>query len=160
MIKQLKEFFNIYCILFAVIMVGCTQNDSVGKIEKVKNEIWQTIQEMNHCWTSGDPSNLKNYFHENMVAISPADSLRLDGREDCVAAWTSFSKDANIHYWKVFDKKIQVYGNVAIVTYYYDMSFDIGDQTINTAGRDMLTLVNENGKWWIVADQFSPYPKQ
>jgi hypothetical protein len=25
-------------------------------------------------------------------------------------------------------------------------------------GRDMLVLVREDGRWWVVADQFSPYP--
>jgi hypothetical protein len=26
--------------------------------------------------------------------------------------------------------------------------------------RDILTLINENGRWQVVADQFSPYPME
>lgn len=48
----------------------------------------------------------------------------------------------------------------AIVTYYFDMSFQMNGQTINMKGRDMFSLVKENNKWWIVADQFSQYPNQ
>jgi len=34
----------------------------------------------------------------------------------------------------------------------------MGGQTVTMGGRDMMSLVNENGRWWVVADQFSPYP--
>jgi len=39
------------------------------------------------------------------------------------------------------------------------MSFEIDGQKMNLLGRDMFVLVHEEGKWWIVADQFSEYPK-
>jgi hypothetical protein len=67
-----------------------------------------------------------------------------------------------MNYWKEIDPKVQVYGNgkFAVVTYYFDMSFDMVGQTIKMGGRDMFALVNEDGKWWVVADQFSPYPQQ
>jgi len=130
-------------------------------MEQADAKIWETVQAMNHCWTCGDASELdklNDYFHETMVAITPTDKYRREGKEACVAGWESFARNAKIYSWKEIDPKIQVYGNTAVVTYYYDMSFDIGGQTINMAGRDMLTLVNKNGKWWIVADQFSSYP--
>jgi len=58
--------------------------------------------------------------------------------------------------------KIQLYsdGKLAVVTCYYDMSYEMSGKTINTGGRDIFILINEYGKWWVVADQFSPYPKQ
>jgi hypothetical protein len=45
-----------------------------------------------------------------------------------------------------------------VVTYDFDMSFDMHGQTITMSGRDMLTLVKENDKWWVVADQYSANP--
>ena len=67
---------------------------------------------------------------------------------------------AEIRSWKEIDPKIQLYADdrVAIVTYYYEMDCIMGGQQMHLTGRDMLTLVNENGKWWLVADQFSGYP--
>jgi ketosteroid isomerase-like protein len=69
-----------------------------------------------------------------------------------------FAKAAEINSWKEIDPLITLLGNTAIVTYYFDMSFDMGGQTIKMAGRDMYVFLKENGKWWAVADQFSPYP--
>lgn len=45
-----------------------------------------------------------------------------------------------------------------MVTYYFDMAFDMGGHMIEIGGRDMFVLVNESGKWLAVADQFSTYP--
>lgn len=126
-----------------------------------EKEIWNLIQAMNYCWTCGNHDELKNldkYFHENMVAITPTDKHRLEGKSACVKGWSEFAKNTNIHYWKEIDPEIRIYGNAAVVTYYFDISFEMGGQTVNIGGRDMFTLVNENDNWLIVADQYSPYP--
>jgi len=51
-----------------------------------------------------------------MVAITPTDKLRREGKEACVAGWKEFAQNAKIHYWKEIDPKIHVYGNAAVVT--------------------------------------------
>ncbi|MBI2411255.1 MAG: nuclear transport factor 2 family protein [Candidatus Kerfeldbacteria bacterium] len=127
----------------------------------IQQEIWQTIQAMNKAWTiDNTPEQLNNYFHERMVAISATDRERHEGRAACVAAWTGFTRSAKIHYFKELDPKIEVYGNnqFAVVTYYFDMSFEMHGRTITMQGRDMFAVVKEDGKWWIVADQYSAYP--
>lgn len=130
---------------------------------KIKEKVWQTIQALNRAWTiDNNASELKNYFHKDMIAITPTDKKRLEGGKSCVAGWKNFSENAKIHYWKEIEPKVQLYGHgkFAVATYYFDMSSKMGGQTIKMGGRDMFTLVNEDGKWWVVADQFSSYPQQ
>ena len=62
---------------------------------------------------------------------------------------------AKISQWVENDPQIQLYGNTAIVTYYFNMEFEMGGQKIQMGGRDMFVFVKENGKWWAVAEQFS-----
>jgi len=126
--------------------------------DPVKQKIWTTVRAMNDAWTKGNPDDLAKFFHRDMVAITATDRNRLDGGAACIAGWKAFSNAARIHRWEEIDPIIHVYNDSAVVAYYYDMSFDMGGQTINMAGRDMLFFVKENGKWWAVADQFSPYP--
>ena len=130
-----------------------------SSVDEAKREVWETLRKLNDCWTQGDGRDLVHYFHENMVAITPTDRLRREGRDACVAGWVGFAAHARIHHWKELDPQIQVFGSAAIVTYYFDMAFDMGGQTIHLGGRDMFTFIKENGKWWAVADQFSPYPQ-
>ena len=127
--------------------------------DPIKDEVWITLRSLNDAWTKGNPNDLKEYFHKNMVAITGTDRERIEGREACVASWSDFANNAQFQYWKEIDPKIQMYGDTAVVTYYFDMSFSLGGQTIDMGGRDMFMFVKEGGKWWAVADQFSAYPK-
>lgn len=131
---------------------------SVDFADPVKQEVWNTVRALNDAWTKGKPEDLNNYFHERMVAITATDRERLEGRQACFTSWNNFTKAANIHHWKELEPRIQLYGNTAVVTYYFDMSFTMGGQTIDLGGRDMFVFVKEGGKWLAVADQFSNYP--
>lgn len=116
------------------------------------------VKALNVAWTKGAVEKLHDYFHPDMVAITATDRDILYGKDACFASWQNFARTATIHHWTEVDPKIKIFGNTAIVTYYFDMSFDMQGQTINLYGRDMFVLVNENGRWWVVADQFSDMP--
>ena len=126
--------------------------------DPVQQEIWATLRALNDAWTQGNPDDLTQYFHRNMVAITATDRHRIHGGAACVAGWKGFANAARIHYWKEVDPVIHVYGDSAVVAYDFDMSFDMGGKTIDMGGRDMFFFVKEAGKWWAVADQFSAYP--
>ena len=126
--------------------------------DPVKQEIWSTVRAMNDAWTKGNPDDLSRFFHQDMVAFTATDRDRLNGGTACIAGWKGFCNAARIHHWEEIDPAIQTYGNAAVVTYYFDMSFDLGGETIDMGGRDMFFFVNDGERWWAVADQFSPYP--
>jgi len=158
----MKKVLLLLLLITPTLIFSQTENNN-KTTNIMKKEVWKTIQEMNKIWTEGKQiEKLNNYFHKDMVAITPTDSAIIVGRENCVNAWGNFSKSAKIIFWKELEPKIQIYGNgmFAIVTYYFDMSFEMNGQKINMKGRDMFSLVKENDKWWIVADQFSQYPNQ
>ncbi len=140
------------------------RNDHQQQETAMDNEadiVWNTVQVLNRAWVEdGDAGKLREYFHRDIVAITPVDRERLEGCEACVAGWAEFVKASKINRWHVSDPDVRLYGggHFAIVTYYYDMSYDTGGKTVETAGRDMFAIVKENGRWWAVANQFSPYP--
>ena len=126
-----------------------------------EHEVWATVQAMNRCWTCGNLEHLedlRDYFHAKMVAITPTDRLRVEGREACIAGWSGFARAAAIRHWTENEPKIHIYNDTAVVTYYFDMAFDVGGEKVALGGRDMLIMVKEDGRWQVVADQFSPYP--
>ncbi len=135
--------------------------DMAGKAEdKAEEEVWQTLRALNDAWTKGDPADLRHYFHEHMVAFAGNARERIEGREACVKGWSAFANATEIHAWREISPKIQIYGNTAVVTYYFDMSFSMDGQEIEMDGRDMFVFVKDNGKWLAVADQFSSYPEE
>lgn len=123
------------------------------------SEVWATVQAMNRAWAAeNDPDRLGEFFHPKMVAITPVDRLRRLGQADCVAGWREFTEACRILWWRESDPIVGVFGDCAVVTYYFDMEYETGGRTIRSDGRDMMTLVREDNRWWVIADQFSPYP--
>jgi len=131
---------------------------SVTFTDPVQQEIWATLRAMNEAWTRGNPDDLFNYFHRGMIAIIPGERNRLESGAACVAGWKAFREAARIHSWEEKNLLIRVYGNAAAVAYEYAMSFDLKGETIDSQGRDLFFFVKEDGRWWAVADQFSPMP--
>lgn len=126
-----------------------------------QKEVWETVVKLNRLWTvENNTQGLKDFFHERMTALTPMGRLRIEGGKACVDGWKSFTDSAKVLHWRETDPRIELFGdgNFAIVSYYYDMSFEMGGQTIKTGGRDIFALVKENGKWQAVMDQFSPFP--
>ncbi len=127
--------------------------------DPIKAEIWAMVNAMNDAWIKGEPDRLVNYFHADMVAVTPVARHRLDGGPACVEGWKSFvEKTTEIYYMRIIYPVIHVYGDAAVVAYDYDIAFDVGGEEFKALGRDLLYVAKENGRWWVVADQYSPYP--
>lgn len=124
----------------------------------VEREVLDFVARMNACWTKGDPDALREYFHEDMVAVTPVDREPRVGREACVAGWAGFAKSARIHSWTERGHRVRIFGAAAVVTYFYELRCRMGGAELALDGRDMFFLVREGGRWWAVADQFSSYP--
>jgi ketosteroid isomerase-like protein len=124
-----------------------------------EREIWAIVQALNRAWTvENDPDRLTEFFHPKMVAITPVDRLRRLGQSECMAGWKEFTKACRVLWWKEAEPAVEVFGDCAVVTYYFEMEYELEGRAIRSAGRDMMTLVREDDRWWVVADQFSPYP--
>lgn len=124
----------------------------------IEKEVWETVVALNRCWTEDDPQKLESYFHERMVAITPSDPQRREGREACIAGWAGFARSTKILSWKTVNPHIQVFGDSAVVTYYYELLTGKEDQPVTYRGREMYLMHRQDNRWWAVADQFSPFP--
>jgi hypothetical protein len=60
--------------------------------DKAKNEIWKTLKDLNNVWTKGNPDDLKDYFHADMVAITPTDKKRREGRDHASQTGLNFRR--------------------------------------------------------------------
>lgn len=123
-----------------------------------ERKVLETVEAMNRCWTAGDPAELRDYFHEHVVAVTPGDRLPLVGREACVEGWSAYARSTKILSWETHDVRVRVHGDAAVVTYLFEMVCERGGQRFQPAGRDLMVLSRHEGRWQVVADSFSPYP--
>jgi ketosteroid isomerase-like protein len=122
-----------------------------------KAEVWSFVRALNDAWINEKGERLAEYFHPRMVAITPVDKHRLKGAAKCIAGWQGFAQASTIHSWREEEPDIELFGDTAVVTYYYVMDVTMGANRMNLTGRDMLVVKKEDGRWWLIADQFSGY---
>jgi ketosteroid isomerase-like protein len=122
-----------------------------------KTEVWSFVRALNDAWTKEKGGRLREYFHPRMVAITPVDRFRRKGAAKCIEGWQGFAQATTIHSYREEDPDIEVFDDTAVVTYYYDMDVTMGPNRLKLSGRDMMIVKKEAGRWWLVADQFSPY---
>ncbi|MFX0071485.1 MAG: nuclear transport factor 2 family protein [Candidatus Hermodarchaeota archaeon] len=112
-----------------------------------KQNIWQLVLDINKSWINGNLKNLANFFHKDMVIYSSEFEKKGEGRENCVKSYEDFTIIAKILDFKESNQNIDLYNNTAVVSYRFEMSYQMDDKTFNDRGRDMFVFTYEGGKW-------------
>lgn len=117
---------------------------------KVQQEIWQVIQAINDAWLKGYAEDLVDFFHDDMVIVTPDGKEQGRGRVVCIESYKGFSAMAIIKEFKDRDPTIQVYGNTAIASYTFEMTYEMNGEYFNDIGRDIYMLKRKDGKWLVI----------
>ena len=117
---------------------------------RVQEEIWQIIQAINDAWLKGHAEDLMDYFHDDMVIVTPDGKEQGRGKVVCIESYKGFSAMAIIKEFKDTDPAIVVYGNTAIASYTFKMTYEMNNESFNDMGRDIYVLNREKGKWLTV----------
>lgn len=155
-----KKYLILFGLTLNFISSGFSQGDNTGKI---KDDVWNTVKTINHHWAiTENMDSLGLFIHPDMVIIIPDSKERMKGKSKIIESYQSYAKYAQTISLQEKNPLIQLYNdnNTAIVTYYYDLEIKTpSGETQKFTGRDMYTLIFENGKWIAVAQQYSPMPK-
>ena len=73
-------------------------------------------------------------------------------------SWQLFARQATIQSWQEEEPLIQIFGDSAVVSYYYQLQCTLRGRTLLLSGRELYCLARQEGRWWVVANSFSPYP--
>jgi ketosteroid isomerase-like protein len=123
-----------------------------------KEEILKILQKINEAWSKGHPEELAEYFHEDLVILSPTLQRMGEGKEACVKSYKDFLEHADIHEYKERDHMIDVWGKTAVATYAFDISYEMNGQTSRESGHDMFVFNREAEKWLAVWRMVIPSP--
>ncbi len=129
--------------------------------QNIKKEVWKRLRNLNKSWTTkGRIEALKDYFHPEMVAITPDSNQRLMGGDACYQGWKQFHDNTEILDWREKNPDIRIFGQgtLAVITYDYEIRFKQNHRLIEDSGRDLYVFVKEDQNWLAVADHFSNSP--
>lgn len=132
-------------------------NDAM-QLNPEEMRIWETIIEVNRLWTErNEPQALHRWFHPRMIAACAGETDFRVGQEMCVDGWKGFREMVSDLSFKESAPVVRIYcdGRTAVVAYKFNCAFTMNGVRTELLGRDLFTLVNEDGRWQVVADHFS-----
>src|SRR5713226_8717749 len=105
---------------------------------------------MNDAWVKGEFEQLSSFFREDIAMVHPDFVQRTEGREACVASYMDFARQAAILDFKLGEPSIDVFGNTAVATYAYEISYEMGGERFKDTGRDLFVFIRQNDRWQAV----------
>ena len=120
------------------------------KMTPEQDEVKQVLRNINDAWIKGDPNDIANYLHEEMVITGP-DFIKLGkGKDECVDSYKKFKGMATILDVKETELMVDVFGDTAVATYSFEITHEIDEKTSTHRGRDMFTFTRIENKWLAV----------
>jgi hypothetical protein len=105
------------------------------------------VRELNRTWVSGAPQKLGPFFHPDIVIVHPGFQGRSVGREACVASYVEFAKNAKVLAFEEREPEVDVFDDVAVVSYTFDIAYDLEGRRYREQGRDLFVLRRQRGRW-------------
>jgi ketosteroid isomerase-like protein len=118
----------------------------------VHAEVWNTIRQFNDAFAENDPQRYFTFIDETVTVIIPGCPYRIEGIEDDREEFEfSLRRGATqIGYFQELQPKIDVYGDVAVVTYYSRGSYGREDTARTLYLKETDVLVRRGSVWKIV----------
>lgn len=108
---------------------------------------WDTVRQINDAWRSGDAVDIGHLFHPDAVIVHPGFESRTEGREACVDSYVAFALQARISRLEEFEPQIDVVGDTAVVTYGFEIDYEMEGQAFEDGGTDLFVLTRTNDGW-------------
>lgn len=124
------------------------------------DQLWLHVKSLNEMWVSGNPDKLDPFFHNDVVVLHFDYKTRLRGREAVIASYHEFCEESTVNTFKQFKPIIDIFGNTAVVTYAFEIEYEMGGQVYNESGRDMFVFLQEDSDWLAVWRTMLPDPPE
>jgi hypothetical protein len=111
---------------------------------------WDTVQQINQAWVSGEVGGIDELFHPNAVIVHPGFEGRTEGRDDCVQSYLEFAMQAQVHRLDAFDEQVDVVDNTAVVSYGFEIEYEMEGQGYADSGTDLFVLTRAPAGWQVV----------
>lgn len=113
-------------------------------------QVWQTVQKLNKEWLNNKTGELAYYFHKDMVIAGLDLHPLCNNRAECIKSYKDFVDKSVIHEYKESEPDVNVFAYTAIVSYKFDIDYDMKGKNYKESGRDLFVLIKEEERWQAV----------
>jgi uncharacterized protein (TIGR02246 family) len=124
-----------------------------------RHEIWTLIDQCNDAWTSSRPSDVAVLYAEDAVLVAPGVADTIIGRDAIVDTYVQFVRTATVDRFDVTRRSLNRFGDTAVATYVFDITYTTGEATHHERGEEILVLHRHESGWKVSwRTQVSPEP--
>jgi hypothetical protein len=155
----MKKVLRSIILLFLLIIISCQEKENI----QIQTEVEQTIldkvhQSLNH-WAKGDPVGYSTNFANDATYIDDIGaSIRLDSLKEIRNYLTSLEGKIPPHNYELVDPKVQVYDDIAILTFHYHGTTMEGEPVPSWKATSVYRL--SDGEWHVVHANWSLVKEQ
>jgi len=107
----------------------------------------ETMQAINHAWTTGQFEGFEGWFREDVVMAMSGFGERVEGRVALVDSYRQFAATATIVEYREGEPMVETFGDTAVVTYSFRIVYEMKGEQYDETGRDLFVLVRSEGVW-------------
>jgi uncharacterized protein (TIGR02246 family) len=118
-----------------------------------RDQVRQVIERLHEAWSKRPPQDIpaamESLWHEEAVILAGMQEMAR-GREACIQSYRDFVEQASLEETRVGDPSIDVWGDAAVATSAWHMTYDLDGQRYRESGHESFVLVRTDRGWEIV----------
>jgi ketosteroid isomerase-like protein len=117
-----------------------------------ESEVWHVIEELNLAFARNDLAKYFLYIDPDITVITPSNPYRVEGiRDDREEFQYGLNSGAGrVGYFQEMQPRVQLFGDVAVITYYTRGSYGPEGQEKIHYYKETDVLHKKNGQWKVV----------
>jgi len=114
-------------------------------------QIRDLLERVNDAWLKGRPDDLERAldgcFHPEAVIKGPGFRQMGKGERECIKSYADFVRQAEIRECTLSEPEIDVFGDTAVATYGWQMTYALDGREYKESGHDLFVLTKTPGRW-------------
>lgn len=124
-------------------------------MEEEKKEVLHLEEKQVEAFNSGDLDNLLTFFDADLTGFSSTQHMRLASLGELRKTFEYYQSKAPKVDYSISDPCFKLYGNTAVLTFYWTVYFKNGKKKKPINGRGTHIYIKKNDDWKIVHEHFS-----
>jgi hypothetical protein len=116
----------------------------------VELSIWESILAANRAWRSGRPEEVASLFHRDVVMEAIDGKILCRGRDAMVQSYVDHTRAVDTVRFRETDHAIHVAGGTAMVSYAFEVEYQLEGKRYDEVGRERLAFTLDDGRWTAV----------
>jgi hypothetical protein len=113
----------------------------------VTDQVRETLDAINRAWRQHNFAAMETHLDENIVMRGPGLKEYANGRRAFIESYAQFMDKSHVTEYAETNHAINTWGNVAVATYDWTMTYEQKGQTKTDKGNDMFVFHRVPNGW-------------